>query len=183
MTRSLTTATLAVLVLAACDATEPAAPAAPDVAFSHVGTPGHSGSIFHASLEGGQEVPAVVTDAQGLATFRISPQGDWIEYTVRVQRITDVLMSHIHMQAAGSNGPIVVWLYPAAPPPSLIPGRTDGILAKGTITAGQLVGPLTGGTLEDLLNAIRTGNAYVNVHTTAHPGGEIRGQVGERAAH
>ena len=66
---------------------------------------------------------------------------------------------------------------PGAPPPQLIEGRFDGVLGKGTIRATDLVGPLEGMTLEDLLEAMDSGETYVNVHTDLNPGGEIRGQI------
>jgi hypothetical protein len=53
----------------------------------------------------------------------------------------------------------------------------DGLLAEGTITAADLVGPLAGMSIDDLLAEMRAGNAYVNVHSEANPGGEIRGQI------
>jgi len=71
----------------------------------------------------------------------------------------------------------VLWLYPDAPPPQLIEGRFDGVLAEGAATSGDLVGPLAGGSFDDLKMAIDEGRAYVNVHTTQNPGGEIRGTI------
>jgi hypothetical protein len=59
----------------------------------------------------------------------------------------------------------------------LIPGFFTGLLGKRSVTAADLVGPLQGMTLEDLRTAINEGRAYVNVHTTAFPGGEIRGDL------
>lgn len=67
-------------------------------------------------------------------------------------------------------------------------GRTDGVLATGTITAADLVGPLAGQPLSALIDAINAGNTYVNVHTNDgaaptntgpgdFPRGEVRGQV------
>ena len=50
-------------------------------------------------------------------------------------------------------------------------------MATGSITAASLVGPLAGHSLNDLLSAIRSGNAYSNVHTANFPNGELRGQV------
>lgn len=128
-------------------------------------------------MSGAEEVPARDTNAQGQAIFRVSPDGTSISYQLIVANIENVLMSHIHMAPAGVNGGIVVWLYPAAPPASLIPGRSDGVLAEGTITAASLMGALAGQPLSALLEAIQAGNAYVNVHTTQLLGGEIRGQL------
>jgi hypothetical protein len=71
----------------------------------------------------------------------------------------------------------VAWLYPSGPPAQLIPGRSNGVLAEGVITADNLVNALAGQPLEALLEAIRAGNAYVNVHTSQFPPGEVRGQI------
>ena len=88
------------------------------------------------------------------------------------------------------NGPIAVWLYPstATVPGPTAGGRIDGVIAQGTITASNLVGPLAGQPLSALVSAMNGGNAYVNVHTSDgnetpnegtgdFPGGEVRGQL------
>lgn len=142
-----------------------------------VAAAGAAPSNLRAHLVGAEEVPAADTAAQGQAVFQVDDDGTAIDYRVNVANIDDVLMSHLHLAPAGTNGPIVVWLYPDAPPPQLIEGRTQGTLATGTITADDLTGPLTGASMEHLLEAIRAGTIYVNVHTTAFPGGEIRGQL------
>ena len=59
----------------------------------------------------------------------------------------------------------------------MIEGRTDGILAQGTITEDDLIGSLAGSSLSDLIELMASGGAYVNVHTTQNRGGEIRGQI------
>jgi hypothetical protein len=130
---------------------------------------------YTASLKGENEVPAVETNAQGQAIFHLSKDGTELSYKLIVANIENVTMAHIHLAPAG--GAVVAWLYPAGPPPQLIEGRFSGILAEGTITADDLVGPLAGQTFDDLLEAIAAGDTYVNVHTTAYPGGEIRGQI------
>lgn len=132
---------------------------------------------FRAHLNGENEVPSVETDAQGQATFKVSMDGNSINYKLIVANIENVRMTHIHIAPAGENGPVAVWLYPASPPPQLIEGRFDGVLAEGTITGDDLVGPLADGTLEDLLEEMKAGNTYVNVHTTQNPAGEVRGQI------
>jgi hypothetical protein len=132
---------------------------------------------FVAPLSGAEEVPPVETRARGLAKFQLSKDGSEIHYRLIVANIENVVQAHIHVAPAGVNGPVVVWLYPAAPPAQLIPGRFNGVLAEGTITGGDLVGPLAGASLEDLVDAMRDGNTYVNVHTSQFPGGEVRGQI------
>lgn len=139
-----------------------------------------AGQSFTAHLSGGEEVPPVSTDATGQAVFQVSKDGTSISYRLIVANIENVTQSHIHLAPVGANGGVVVWLYPSAPPAQLIPGRTDGILATGTITGANLVGALAGQPLSMLLEHMRDGNAYVNVHTSQFPGGEIRGQI---AAH
>lgn len=130
---------------------------------------------FRTHLKGENEVPAVETDAQGQAIFKV--EGDSIHYKLIAANIEDVRMAHIHNAPAGENGGVVVWLYPSAPPPQLIEGRFQGVLAEGTITAGDLVGSLAGESLDMLLDEMKAGNTYVNVHTVEHGSGEIRGQI------
>lgn len=132
---------------------------------------------FRTHLTGDEEVPAVQTQAQGQAIFKLSADGESLDYKLIVANIEDVLMAHIHLAPTGENGGVVAWLYPDGPPPQLIEGRTQGVLAEGTITADDLVGGLAGEDLDDLLTEMRAGNTYVNVHTTTNPGGEIRGQI------
>jgi hypothetical protein len=132
--------------------------------------------VFKARLSGADA--GVETEAWGHAVFNLSKGGTELRYRLIVHNIEDVTMAHIHLAPPGQNGPPVVWLYPDAPAPQLIEGRFDGVLGKGTITAADLVGPLQGMTLEELLQAMSSGNTYVNVHANLNPGGEIRGQIG-----
>jgi hypothetical protein len=137
---------------------------------------------FAAPLSGEQEAVPVDTNATGVATFRLSADGQELSYRLNVANIHDVLMAHIHLEA--SNGPVVVWLYPEeGQAPELIPGRFGGTLATGTITSGDLIGPLAGASVDDLVTEIISGNAYVNVHTVEHPGGEIAGQINRPRGH
>ena len=145
---------------------------------------------FGTHLKGRFEVPARTTHAQGQAIFKLSDDGQSLDYKLIASNIENVFMAHIHMAPVGVNGPIVVWLYPnTAPVPGPAGGgRTNGVLAAGTITAANLVGPLTGHPLSDLVAPLENGGAYVNVHTNDgvdgvdtgpgdFPGGEMRGQV------
>lgn len=141
------------------------------------GASAKSNNHFEASLKGRNEVPANNSKATGQALFKVVDGGNAIEYKLIVANLDNLHMAHIHLAPAGSNGGVVVWLYPSAPPAQLIPGTTNGILMTGTITSDNLVGALAGQPLSALIDAMAAGNAYVNVHTTLFPGGEIRGQV------
>lgn len=132
---------------------------------------------FRAHLSGGEEVPPVSTQAQGQAIFKLSADGNALHYKLIVANLVDTRQAHIHLAMAGTNGPVIAFLYPDAPPPVLIPGRFSGVLARGTITAEDLIGPMEGETIADLVAQINAGNTYVNVHTIANPLGEIRGQI------
>ena len=138
-----------------------------------------------AHLRAHDEVPANASLAQGQAIFHLSADGTQLEYKLISANIDNVVMAHIHVAPVGVNGPIVAFLFgPVAP----AGGRFSGVLAEGTITADDLIGPLAGQDLTALVDAIRAGNTYVNVHTddgVAPPGtgpgdlpaGEIRGQI------
>jgi hypothetical protein len=132
---------------------------------------------FRAHLSGDQEVHPVNTKATGQAIFQLSKDGTSLSYKLIVANIENVTQAHIHFAPAGVNGPVVAWLYPAGPPAQLIPGRTSGVLAQGELTVANLVGPLDGFPLSDLIDLFNDGEAYVNVHTSQYPPGEIRGQI------
>jgi CHRD domain len=129
---------------------------------------------FQTHLSGDEEVPAVVTGAQGQATFKLSADGESLTYKLNVANIEDVLQAHIHLEEPGVNGPVVAFLFGLVPEPGV---DVNGTLASGSIEAGDLIGPLLGQPLSALIEAIEAGGAYVNVHTVAHRGGEIRGQL------
>lgn len=115
--------------------------------------------------------------AKGQAVFTRSADGKELSYKLFVAGIENVSMAHIHLAPPGTQGAVVAWLYPASPPAHVIPGTFTGVLATGTITDGDLAGPLAGQPMAGLIAAIEAGNTYVNVHTSLYPGGEIRGQI------
>lgn len=186
-------------VLAACvEAPAPTASFELPV-FSHAAnaSSNSTGGNFGTPLSAAEEVmpPGLVNEsnAQGNAIFRLNATGAQLSYKLSVANIEHAFMAHIHSGEAGINGPIVVWLYPstAAVPGPVGQGRLDGVIAVGTITAANLMGPLAGQPLSALIDAIVSGGAYVNVHTNDgvaptntgpgdFPGGEVRGQVEHR---
>jgi ribosomal protein L35AE/L33A len=138
---------------------------------------GQARTTWYAPLSGDEEVPRNASRGAGFASFELAPAGNALQYYLFVDNIQNVQMAHIHIGAAGQNGPIAVWLYPPAPPARLISGTVSGMIGQGTITTANFTGPLQGQPFGALVNAFNNGTAYVNVHTTQFPGGEIRGQI------
>ena len=129
---------------------------------------------FNAPINGENSVPAKDTKAVGEVIVNISKDETTVHYKVMVANIENVVASHFHMAPPGSNGGIVVPLFANPnPQPS---GPMNGIMAEGDITASDVVGALVGD-LDGFIEAIRSGNIYINIHTTANPGGEIRGNL------
>jgi hypothetical protein len=135
------------------------------------------GGHFGTHMTGAEETPPRPSRAQGQLNLRLQADGTALGYKLLVANIEDVTQAHIHLAPPGVPGPVIAWLYPAAPPAQHIPGRFQGVLAEGVITDANVVGPLAGQGVAGLVAAIRAGNAYANVHTVQFPPGEIRGQI------
>lgn len=115
------------------------------------------------------------TNAQGQVNFQL--RNDELSFRLIVASIEDVTMGHIHLESV--SGPVSVWLHDFdTGAPFLVEGRANGVLATGTITDAQVGGPIE--TVVELVDEIDDGNAWVNVHTEAFPGGEIGGQIRSR---
>jgi hypothetical protein len=105
-------------------------------------------------LSGANEVPPVTTSASGDGTISISDDGS-VAGSVTTKGIQGTA-AHIHMAAAGKNGPVIV--------PFTKEGDTYKAPAGAKLSADQM-------------KAYKSGELYVNVHSAANPGGEIRGQL------
>lgn len=108
---------------------------------------------FSTVLDGAQEVPPTPSLALGRACVRILPSGA-VEYRVEANGLV-ATAAHIHRAAAGVNGPVIV---------PLVGGPTSWAGVSAPLAAADL-------------SAMRNGQTYINVHTAAFPGGEIRGQL------
>lgn len=140
---------------------------------------------FAAVLSGASEVPPRTTAATGRTDFTVEDDGS-VSLSLDANGIRNVVAAHIHGPApAGVNAGVVVTLFTSNPATGLV----NGTLREGSFTepdrnaAGALVAPL-----DSVLTWMRTGRAYVNVHTNDgvdppntgagdFPGGEIRGQI------
>jgi hypothetical protein len=146
--------------------------------------PAQAAGPFKAELSGSQEVPARMTPARGTASFKWNAAGTAFSYVLTVKKISNVFAAHVHCGAPGVNGPVGVTLFMGTPGS----GPFNGVLAQGTVTAPDPGNGCGWMTMQDVLNAMMSGNTYVNVHTNDgvaptntgpgdFPGGEIRGQI------
>lgn len=126
---------------------------------------------FVASLSGANEHPAIETEMTGTATF--VSDGTTVEYTITVSNGTDVILAHIHEGTGSEDGGVVVPLFASQNDPVDV---VSGTLIEASFTAADIVGSEID--MDSLLVLMGNGAAYVNVHTAANPGGEIRGQLG-----
>jgi len=116
--------------------------------------------LLSARMNGGEEVPAVSTNAVGVAAVTLNGRMDSLSVNLTVTGLSgNITGAHFHKGNPGSNGPVVFNLM----------SFMSGTSAAGYITGADLTPTL----LADFL----AGNLYVNVHTATNPNGEIRGQI------
>jgi CHRD domain len=151
------------------------------------------GSEFREKLTGYEEVPTLSTPANGEFKASVSRFSEKIEYRLSYRDFeTDVTQAHIHLGARHTNGGISVFLCSNLPnPPAGTPacpkreGTVSGTLGpEDVIGPGAVVGPpaspgqgIEPGEFDELVDAIRAGVTYANVHSMARPPGEIRAQL------
>jgi CHRD domain len=112
------------------------------------------GAEVDVKLSGASEVPPVTTPGSGRGKIMVSDDGA-VSGSVTTTGIAG-MAAHIHTGAAGINGPVI------------IPLTKDGDTYK--VPAGAKLSP-------DQMKAFKAGELYVNVHTAANKGGELRGQL------
>ncbi len=106
------------------------------------------------ALKGSSEVPANASTATGTGTVTIGSDR-FVTGSVTVAGMTPT-MAHIHQAAEGANGPVIV--------PMTQSGNTFTFPPTAKLTDAQY-------------DAYKAGNLYINVHSAAFPGGEVRAQL------
>lgn len=147
-----------------------------------------SGRPLRAALTGFQEVPSVSTRAEGFFEARIADNNQSFDYELSYDGLQgNVVMAHIHFAQRAVNGPIVIWLC-GTPPANTGPAGTQTCpqsgTVRGTITAANVLASpatqqLAAGEIGEIIEAMRAAAAYVNVHSSISPGGELRGQIND----
>ncbi len=112
------------------------------------------GKAVNVTLSGDQEVPPVSVPGTGSGTIKVADDGS-VSGSVTTTGVQGI-MAHIHQGAKGKNGPVII--------PLQKNGDTYTVPAGAKLTAAQL-------------EAFKAGDLYVNVHTPAHKGGEVRAQL------
>jgi CHRD domain-containing protein len=139
-------------------------------------------------LSGYQEIPTLSTPAHGNLEVTISPDENSLSYTLTYSGFeTDVLQSHIHLGRPAFNGGIMLYLCTNLTPPAGVPLPPSCPTRAGTVTGELTMADVFGGAsgqgialgddFSKVVDALREEASYGNVHSTARPGGEIRGQV------
>ncbi|MEJ5251643.1 MAG: CHRD domain-containing protein [Chthonomonadetes bacterium] len=120
---------------------------------------------LQATLTGSQEVPPVSTNASGVLFGSYDDVTKTINLAISITGLSqgDITGSHIHRAPIGVNGPVIFNI-----------GNGSSYAAL----SGQLIKVIIGAPFPAAEEAnLLSGNTYINVHTTAYPGGEIRGQI------
>lgn len=144
-------------------------------AFSRLFWVFEGGNRFGARLAGSQEVPPVTTQAGAVARFALNRDGT-LDYALwATGPIQDAMQVHIHLGGRGQNGAVVTFLFEA---PAGEDFERGDLIAHGTLEDADLIArPGFTPTIGELAERMRQGRAYVNLHTMAFPGGEVRGQI------
>jgi hypothetical protein len=137
-------------------------------------------------LTGYEEVPVVSTTGNADFRARINNFDTQIQYALSYADLEGTItQSHIHFGQPGVNGGISIWLCsnlaspptPAGVQPCPMPPAT----ITGTLDASKVVGPaaqgIAPGEWDEVIQAMRAGKTYVNIHSTTWPGGEVRSQI------
>ena len=130
--------------------------------------------LFKANLTGDEEVPPVSTETTGKAFLLLDRTETTIEFQLHVSAGVRLTQSHIHCGPAGANGPVVVFLAGLHAGGLDVDGKWVG---NATIKDSSIVNTSCGATVAALAAAMRSGGAYVNVHSVANPSGVVRGQI------
>jgi len=126
---------------------------------------------YRAKLDGKNEVPPLNTTSEGVINFKT--KSGMMTWKMNVTGMNDATAANIHQGKVGEKGDIIVDLTQV----NKHKDTAKGMLMRGNVTDASLTGPMAGKTLADLQTAIANGDTYVNLATSDHPDGELRGQI------
>jgi hypothetical protein len=140
----------------------------------------NEGTRLRAGLVGTQEVPALFRPGSAIFEARVLDNDTRIEFELTYEGLTgNPLAAHVHFGQRSVNGGVSFFMCGGGGKPPC-PASTSGRVT-GTVVAADVLGPtaqgIAPGNLAGILQMIRAGLGYANMHTAIHPGGEIRGQI------
>jgi hypothetical protein len=151
----------------------------------------HGPAVFRATLSGFEETGAlnaqsgaILSEGSGTLELKVDRQAQTIMFTLTFANLSSpVTQSHIHFGKVHMSGGVMVFFCSnnPNPPPNTQMCPANGGTVTGTITAANLL-PIAGqnvkaGDFDAIADALESNTAYVNVHTSNFPAGEIRGQI------
>lgn len=145
-----------------------------------VSLPAQNGKSVRARLDSLEEVPTVATTATGEFQGKIGETS--IDYELSYEGVQggNALAAHIHLGRKHTAGAVLAFLCGGGGKPAC---PATGGTVKGTITAAdiQAIGAqgVAAGDIAKAIRVMRAGATYANVHSTAFPGGELRGQIND----
>jgi hypothetical protein len=142
---------------------------------------------FQTDLIGHNEVPVVHTMASGHLTLKIADDEKSISFTLTYSGLNSApLFSHVHVGQPNVNGGVSFFLCGGGSKPAC-PAEATTTPVTGTVVAADVAGlgtqGMPAGDLGAVIQEIREGFAYANLHTQTSPGGEIRGQLDKSGRH
>ncbi|HET6576569.1 MAG TPA: PQQ-dependent sugar dehydrogenase [Fimbriiglobus sp.] len=149
----------------------------PDEALARMFQVVEKARLFTADMIGDEEVPGVATTASA-RIFAFPTSHGTLRYLIQAtDNITGAVQAHFHFAGDGQNGTVVAFLLPFVAAGRNF--RAGEIIAQGALTDADLIERpgFPNPTIDELVARMKQGRVYANLHTRAHPGGEIRGQM------
>ncbi len=142
--------------------------------------PAAQATVFSTTMRGANENPPVAGAGLGLGTLTVADDMNSFSVLITFGGLgSNAVAGHVHCcSAIGSNAPVAIGFTVPSAVAGTIMGTYDLTLAS-TYTSAFLAasGGTAAGARSTFLAGLSNGLAYLNVHTTANPGGEIRGQL------
>jgi hypothetical protein len=135
---------------------------------------------FRAHLVGVEETPAIFTAGSGIFTATVAKDDSQIDFELTYENLSGPpSAAHVHFGQRGVAGGVSFFFCGGGGKPAC-PASSSGAVT-GTVVAADVLGPtaqgIAAGNLAAILQMMRAGYGYANMHTAAHLSGEIRGQL------
>lgn len=139
-----------------------------------------SARSFRAYLVGPEETPSLFTAGSGIFTAKVARDDSQIDFELTYENLSGPpAAAHVHFGQRGVAGGVSFFLCGGGGKPAC-PASNSGTVT-GKVVAADVLGPaaqgIAAGNLAAILQMMRAGYSYANMHTALRPGGEIRGQL------